>query len=551
MADTSTVVALVVAAVALLIAAFQLTQQLMSTAYVVRKCDRVVTGGVTKGGRKEWHWRQFRFTVKYQAVVFALPASLYSNLGVQSTVQVDSPSRELWDRALKLRPRRTAAQGCWISFLQDLAMSTCISPESIGLKEESGDRIPEDLTVAPTRVDAITVTLTCVAMGMQVSKYAPTTGEISMAGPAGAVSSSVHPILGGLLHYSVFTEEPAIGFGNARRHGHALLEAGGVWANAVFGRFRDRSYQPGFMPLAVLREWKLGVLRARGWPQNSVTDTIGGAACFMAFSHVDVYEAVPPSNVRQWCAHFAESIVKSHLAQLAEESLKTKVDLNVSDVYRALYRASQKLVDVYGCSSPYLPWEHLDTGLVAGSKDANVDPFLGIDPLFTAEPWRILACPSLVKCALETTGNGSDFQTSHERDPSSYVPMATAWDAIILADRHLHTIYETYGHWPHQTFGECSEKIVASAIRSLAEVGAPSWGRDSKTMDEWPRIFSAACDEVLREQTPPVDAKWVCVNARLSILRAAYYTIMMRSAGSIGPGITEDTVPDTALAYMA
>lgn len=547
MADTSTVVALVVAAVALLIAAFQLTQQLMSTAYVVRKCDRVVTGGVTKGGRKEWHWRQFRFTVKYQAVAFALPAPLYSALGVQSTVQVCSPSQELWDRALKPRPKRTAAQGCWISFLQDIVMSTCISPKSIGLKEESGDRVPEDLTVAPTRVDTITVLLTCVAMGMRVSKYAPTTGEISMAGPTGAISSSVHPVLGGLLHYSVFTDEPAIGFGKARRHGHALLQARGVWANAVFGRFMDRSYQPEFVPLAVLRARKLGVLVARGWPQDSVNDTIGGAACFMAFSHVDVYDPVPPSSVRVWCAHFAEGIVQSHLVQLVEESLKTDVDLNLSD----FYRASQQFINIYGCSSPYLPWERLDTGEGAGSKDANVDLFRDIDPQLTVEPGKILACPSLVACAVKTGGPGVPPEVTHDRDPSSYVPMAAAWDAIVLADRHLRIIYTTYGRCPDPAFGKCSEKIVASAIRALAEVGAPSWGRASKAMDEWPRTFSAACDEVLKEQTPPVDEKWVRVYARLSILRAAYFTIMMRSAGSVGPGITEDTVPDTALAYMA
>ena len=55
MADVSALAALVVAAVALLIAGLQLTQQLLATAYVIRKCDRLVTGGVTKGGIRQWH----------------------------------------------------------------------------------------------------------------------------------------------------------------------------------------------------------------------------------------------------------------------------------------------------------------------------------------------------------------------------------------------------------------------------------------------------------------------------------------------------------------
>ena len=83
-------------------------------------------------------------------------------------------------------------------------MFTCLHPQDLCIKAESGDRIPEDLIVAPTRVDAITVMLTCIAMGMQVSRYSPTTGEVTLAGGVGAVSSSMHPVWVCLLHYSVF-----------------------------------------------------------------------------------------------------------------------------------------------------------------------------------------------------------------------------------------------------------------------------------------------------------------------------------------------------------
>jgi len=117
MPDTSALAALVVAAVALLVAAFQLTQQMLATAYVIRKCDQVVTAGLTKGAKRQWHWRQFRFTVTYHAIVFALPQPLYSSLGISSTIQVDKPSQEIWVRATRSRSQRTSAQGCWVSFV--------------------------------------------------------------------------------------------------------------------------------------------------------------------------------------------------------------------------------------------------------------------------------------------------------------------------------------------------------------------------------------------------------------------------------------------------
>lgn len=181
MQDTAALVALVVAIVALVVAAAQLTQQVMATAYVGRKCDRIVTGGLSKCGIRQWHWRQFRFTVKYQAIVFALRASIYSALGVSPTVQVDTPTLEIWHKVNKIRKLRKSSQGCWISFVQDLVVFTCLRPEDVCVKEESGDRVSDDLTVAPTRVDTITVMLTCIAMSMQVSRYSPTTGEITLA----------------------------------------------------------------------------------------------------------------------------------------------------------------------------------------------------------------------------------------------------------------------------------------------------------------------------------------------------------------------------------
>ena len=315
MQDASALTALVIAVVALVVATAQLTQQVMATAYVIRKCDSIVTGGLTKGGIRKWHWRQFRFTVQYQSIVFALPASIYSALGVSPTVQVDTPAPEVWHEAQKNRGGRKSSQACWISFVQDLVMFTCLRPQDLCIKAESGDRIPEDLTVAPTRVDAITVMLTCIAMGMQVSRYSPTTGEITLAGGVGGVSSSMHPVLGCLLHYSVFSDEPTIGLETVRRHGRALRQEHGVWANAVFGRFKDRSRRPEMIELRALMSRKLDVLRVHGWPENSYTDTIGGAACFMVFAHVDVssFPLSPYLHHATWCTMQQDLSLENHL----------------------------------------------------------------------------------------------------------------------------------------------------------------------------------------------------------------------------------------------
>ena len=314
MQDASALAALVIAVVALVVASVQLTQQIMATAYVIRKCDRIVTGGLTQGGIRQWHWRQFRFTVKYQAIIFALPVTMYSALGVSPTVRVDSPALEVWHKASKVRGGRQSSQACWISFVQDLVMFTSLSPQDICVKEESGDRIPDDLTVAPIRVDTITVMLTCIAMGMQVTKYSPTTGEITLAGGVGGVSSSAHPVLGCLLHYSVFSDEPAIGLENARQHGRALRQAHGIWANAVFGRFMDRSYRPDMTTLDVLLRRKTAVLLAQGWPENSSTDTHVGAGCFMAFAHVDVssFFSSRSSNHATWWNVGQDLMLKIH-----------------------------------------------------------------------------------------------------------------------------------------------------------------------------------------------------------------------------------------------
>ena len=103
----------------------------------------------------------------------------------------------LWERVVKLHSERKIDQGCQVSSVRDMASYTLA--ENLGRKWENGYRVPNDLTVAPVQVDVVTVVLLCVAAGMKFSRYPLATGEISMRGKFGAITSAVHPVLGGLL----------------------------------------------------------------------------------------------------------------------------------------------------------------------------------------------------------------------------------------------------------------------------------------------------------------------------------------------------------------
>ncbi|KAL8660761.1 MAG: hypothetical protein Q9202_006228 [Teloschistes flavicans] len=557
MTDTAALAALIVAAVALLIALVQLTQQLLSTAYVIRKCDRIVTGGLTRGGTRQFHWRQFRFTVRYQTLVFALPWSVYESLGITSTVQPTgvsekqgiAASKAIVERAVKTRQQRSSAQACWVSLVQDLALSGCLVGGDTSTKEETGDRIPDDLTVAPMRVDSMTLLLSCIAMGMQVFKYSPTTGEITLSGGLGSVSSSAHPILGGLLHYSVFADEPNVGLEVVKNHARALRGTGGVWANAVFGRFIDRSYRPQMVSFYELIDRKIPLLRASGWPEDAYADKIGGAACFLVFGDVNVYLSAPPSVIRQFNAHFAEVIVRAHhlkLLQLSRSDVEWYTD-NYSNPQAFSWITE---VDKIQYSSPHHWW--------LSTIGPRVIKELGTEG---AEASRLVVCPSLIELVERSEWMLENDDTV---DPSSYCPVSTMWDLICIADICRSNIYRNINNkitWNERKSAQRSvEKMVAVSISKIAHVGPPSWGNASTAIKEWPQMFITSCDEAWPEieketDVPMQDMKsyrrMVTLCAEFSILRSAYHTVMMRAAHPLGPGLVEGMSIETSLTYMA
>ena len=140
--------------------------------------------------------------------------------------------------------------------------------------------------------------------------------------------------------------------------------------------------------------------------------------------------------------------------------------------------------------------------------------------------------------------------------------MATAWEIIMRADQYMRHIYVKCHEATNPQFHTLVDGTVATATSPLSEVGAPSWGlliSAQAISNFWRETFPAACNKVLDApatlhgdsiRDPGYD-HWAPMYTRLNILRAAYYTIMMRAAGKAGPGLTEESRIDTALAYMA
>lgn len=80
--DAASLVALVVALFALLVALAQVTQQYFATAQNMRKCDKSVFGPMPgKPSQRIWTWHQFRFRIIYDMPnVFLKLSQVHSSL---------------------------------------------------------------------------------------------------------------------------------------------------------------------------------------------------------------------------------------------------------------------------------------------------------------------------------------------------------------------------------------------------------------------------------------------------------------------------------------
>ena len=297
-----------------------------------------------------------------------------------------------------------------------------------------------------------------------------------------------------------------------------------------------------------LQERQVNVLKEQGWPADSVSDTLYGAACFMAFGNVLVYKTVPPSHSRPWCAHLAEVVVKGHHNEIFAAKIQPQNALTLST---EASRLREVMVEEMGGSSP-IHWQSLNANS-SGVFQREYQEFLNFFSIFLEreEPSQLMACPELVAILADPK---TGFH--HDMDPSVYVAksnMPVCWEIIQRADQRMAYIIMRLGGYEARSVKLQAETIVAQTIVPLAEVGPPSSGRSSEIMGDWPHIFVNACVGILRSAEIPedFDSKGLVNYAYLSLMRPAYYTIMMRASGDIGPGITDDSMPDTALAYMA
>lgn len=229
-----------------------------------------------------------------------------------------------------------------------------------------------------------------------------------------------------------------------------------------------------------------------------------------------------------------------------------------------LISCRESFIERNGCSSPHLPWEKINDGKDSSTEKSIPGPSVSNNFLRHVESKDVLALHDLITAL--NAGRPQPFvmvPELDESDPSAYVPMSTAWEIIMRADQCMRHIIMRCDGTMKARFLLLVDEIVAKAISPLSEVGAPSWGLSSSIQviyNFWKETFPAACEEVLNGKSATwraeevrnlVGQQWITTYARLSILRAAYYTIMMRSAQDIGPGLTEESRIDTALAYMA
>ncbi|RPA98540.1 hypothetical protein L873DRAFT_1828579 [Choiromyces venosus 120613-1] len=267
-----------------------------------------------------------------------------------------------------------------------------------------------------------------------------------------------------------------------------------------------------------------GVLLDCGWPENSYTDSIGGAAGFMAMATVDVYIVAPPTCIHAWFAHFAEVIVKAHLYEIQG----TQPITHPPDFLHA--RAN--VIEIHGASSPHINWDQLHHIHLN-----NTIPEIMASPIERLQPLS-LATQALLSCK---TG------INETEDPSTFITPTAAWEVIMNADVASYALEKEIPGIRHY-----SNKVVATSITTLAEVGAPSWGRASDVVTSWPQTVAEACRTTAKKEDFQSDKEMmIFAHAKLSMLRASYVTIMLRAAGSVGSGLEEGSEPVTGLAYMA
>lgn len=240
----SAVAALVVACFALLIAVAQVLQQYLVTGQLIRLCDSVVFGPLPGQGRRIWEPSQLRFRVVYSIPQFSLDADLWPDNpphvksyaagrhglhslskrdGLQDEKLPETSSSSSMTASTTHRPRfsfalrrlrsvdpklhksrvshRRVGEASWVSFWRVIERQ-CGDSVRFDQVEYDADRCPPDLVTAPMQVSMRDVAVMGLMAGMQLTSCSFPDKSLSMQGEVGTITSSNHPVLGPILHFT-------------------------------------------------------------------------------------------------------------------------------------------------------------------------------------------------------------------------------------------------------------------------------------------------------------------------------------------------------------
>ncbi|KAK5045537.1 hypothetical protein LTR84_009155 [Exophiala bonariae] len=220
-ATAAAVAALVVSVLAMTIATAQVLQQYLNTGLLIRMCDSVVYGKMPGRGRRVWQYAQFRFRVIYSVPEVYLRPSLW---------KASLPHHDNWERGLLPLPdlrhtadpnatqtnylpentsgKRTrlahsavAGEACWVSLCR-VAQHACTDDLFYDLQHCDADRCPSDLPVVPMQVSMRDIVVIALMAGMKCTDASFQGKFVAMDGAAGTITSSSHPMLGSIMHFS-------------------------------------------------------------------------------------------------------------------------------------------------------------------------------------------------------------------------------------------------------------------------------------------------------------------------------------------------------------
>lgn len=216
-ATAASIGALVIAILAMFVAVLQALQQYYVTGQLIRLCDSVVFGKMPGQGRRVWEMRQLRFRVVYSIPQVSLRKDLWPTTLPHIPSYAKGPKtlpdlglmnirrRELTDSDVKIQRTSwvsySAGEASWVSFCRVVQLSSGQSM-ALDLIQGDADRCPPDLANVPMQLSMRDIVTMALMTGMKCTQASFEEKSLSMQGLIGSITSSQHPLLGALLHFS-------------------------------------------------------------------------------------------------------------------------------------------------------------------------------------------------------------------------------------------------------------------------------------------------------------------------------------------------------------